>query len=173
MRNAVDWMLTRHAPYPAIAIDRHWVLLVMNGPAEALFGAVDLRTGDSLIDALMDNAAFRAALDNLEEVEWLSFLRLRTELAHFGADTRLEKAVERLAERVKRHRLAFSDEAPVVIPARYRAGDRLLSFISTIAQFGATGDIAMSEMRIELFFPADEDTKQAMQAIWPASSVIN
>ena len=42
----------------------------------------------------------------------------------------------------------------------------VLSFFTTITQFGATGDIAMSELRIEMFFPADDATRHAVQVLW-------
>jgi transcriptional regulator with XRE-family HTH domain len=33
LSQAVDWLLDRHAPYPAFAIDRHWNLKRANAPA--------------------------------------------------------------------------------------------------------------------------------------------
>ncbi|MCE8511753.1 helix-turn-helix transcriptional regulator [Ruegeria pomeroyi] len=163
---AVDWMLSRHAPYPAMAVDRHWCLKAMNKPAQAMFAATGLGASDSLIDALLDNPALAAALENRAEVERLSLTRLRTELAHFGHDPVLERAVARLADRVATQPGTAGDPMPVVIPARYRLGEAVLSFFTTITQFGATGDIAMSELRIEMFFPADDATRHAVQVLW-------
>lgn len=166
LTQAVDWMLSRHAPYPAMAVDRHWRLKAMNRPAQAMFAATGLGAGDGLIDALLDNPALAAALENRDEVERLSLTRLRTELAHFGRDPVLEQAVARLAERVAQQPGAVDAPMPAVIPARYRLGEAVLSFFTTITQFGATGDIAMSELRIEMFFPADDATRQMVEALW-------
>ena len=52
-----------------------------------------------------------------------------------------------------------------IIPARYSVGGQILSFFSTIAQFGGVEDVAMSELRIELFFPADVETRRTIFAM--------
>jgi len=164
LRMAMDWTLSQHAPYPAIAVDRHWVLVALNRPAEMLFSTVSLTAGDSLLDAFLDNHALRGALENLEEVERLMLTRLRTELSHFGRDAVLEKAIERLQANVPADQHMHS-AGETIIPARYSVGGQILSFFSTIAQFGGVEDVAMSELRIELFFPADEDTRRTIFAM--------
>lgn len=157
LRQAVDWMLSNHAPYPAMALNRHWRLEAMNDPAAMMLSTSGLQAGDSLIEALVQNDTLRNALENLEEVERHTLARLKTELSHFGRDPVLEAVIEALQARVTS---GDSDMVlPAVIPARYRMGDRVLSFFSTIAQFGTTGDLAMSELRVELMFPADDATR--------------
>ena len=42
--------------------------------------------------------------------------------------------------------------------AQLRAGDRTLSFVSTVATFGTARDITAAELSIESFFPADDAT---------------
>ncbi len=161
LREAVGYMLDKHAPYPAMALDRHWRLEAVNAPAGLLLGAVGLSIGGSLLQALTGNAALRQALENLEEVEQHMLSRLRTELAHFGRDPVLEAAVQTLQARVREPGGTLS----AVIPARYRLQGRVLSFFSTIAQFGSTGDLAMSELKVELMFPADAETRQILLAM--------
>lgn len=159
---AAEQMLAGHEPFPAMVLGRHWQLLRLNLAAAMMLDATGLKPGDSLIKALLENAALRAALDNLEDVERHSLARLRTELAHFGADPVLEQAIEQLQRNVTAAALC-EGVLPAVIPARYRLGRQVLSFFSTITQFGGTGDLAMTELRIEMLFPADEGTRTAMQ----------
>jgi hypothetical protein len=45
------------------------------------------------------------------------------------------------------------------VPTRYRMAGTVLSFISTIAQFGTAEDMALADLKIELMFPADEKTR--------------
>ncbi|MGB5335931.1 MAG: hypothetical protein WBN07_09935, partial [Woeseiaceae bacterium] len=59
---------------------------------------------------------------------------------------------------------ASSDSLPAIIPARYRSNGMLLSFFSTISQFGSTEDIALADVKIELMFPADNFTRDALTA---------
>jgi len=161
---AVRWMLDRHAPYPAFAINRHWAIQDMNRPAALMFGAVGIGTGDNLIDALASNPQLRAALENLDEVLRLSILRLRTESSHLGGDPILDAGADRLAAGAGQVP-AQDDVLPAVIPARYRLQDHTLSLFSTIAQFGTAEDIALSELRIEMLFPADEPTRATLIAL--------
>ncbi|UWS78167.1 helix-turn-helix transcriptional regulator [Phaeobacter sp. G2] len=166
LAQAVDWMLERHAPFPAIAIDHHWVLKAMNPPAAALLTSAQLQLGDSLIDALTTNEALRGALVNLEEVEALTLMRLRSELAHLGKAPVLQQAVQRLQRRVAAHSRPVSEEMPAVIPTHYRFNGLDLKLFSTLTQFTSTGDLAMSELRLEMMFPADSATKQALLALF-------
>ena len=55
--------------------------------------------------------------------------------------------------------------ATCLMPTRLRMGDRVLSFFSTIAQFGSAEDIALSDLRIELLFPADQATRGALVGV--------
>ena len=40
-RDAVELVLAGHAPYPALAVDRHWSLVSANAAAEMLMRGVD------------------------------------------------------------------------------------------------------------------------------------
>ncbi len=166
LQQAVEWMLGRHAPYPAMALDHCWILQAMNPPAKALLIATGLRPGDSLIDALCDNDLVRRALVNLQEVEALTLIRLRTELAHMGKNPVLERAAARLQRRVSAHDRPVLEELPAVIPTHYRLNDLELKLFSTLSQFASTGDVAMSELRVEMMFPADEKTKEVLLTLF-------
>ncbi|MCG7622584.1 helix-turn-helix domain-containing protein [Epibacterium sp. Ofav1-8] len=169
LRDAVEWMLTRHAPYPAMALDRHWRICALNAPARSLLAPVGLGEGADMLSELMQNQRLRDSLINLAEIERLTLHRLRSELAHFGREPVLEDAIRRL----EAHVVAAPDTGPAeglppVIPARYRLGGQELSFFSAISQFGTVEDIALSELKIECLFPADEPTRAALIALTDA-----
>ncbi len=164
VREAMDWTLDRHDPYPAIAFDRHWCLLRMNACATALLEAMQLGIGDSLLDAFVEGGPFADALDNRDEVARHMVARLRTESSHLGGDAVLDEAAIRIAATLAPASGASSDSLPAIIPARYRSNGMLLSFFSTISQFGSTEDIALADVKIELMFPADDFTRDALTA---------
>ena len=163
VREAMDWTLERHCPYPAIAFDRHWKLVRMNAVSEALLGGLGLRIGDSLLDAFVDNGPFTQALENRDEIASHVVTRLRTESAFYGGDEVLDAAARRLAGSIDEEP-SPSDHLPAIIPARYVAGDVTLSLFTTISQFGSTEDIALADLKIELMFPADDFTRDALTA---------
>jgi hypothetical protein len=51
----------------------------------------------------------------------------------------------------------------VVLPLRYRLGDRQLSFFSIAASVGTATDVTVEELAIESFFPADAETADALR----------
>lgn len=164
VRDAMEWTLRRHDPYPGIAIDKHWRLLRMNDCATALLEAMDLRVGDSLLAAFTDGGPFADALDNRDEVARHLVARLRTESAHLGGDAVLDDAAARIAATLCEDRRLEEELLPAVIPARYRSNGVVLSFFSTISQFGSTEDIVVADVKIELMFPADSFTRDALIA---------
>jgi transcriptional regulator with XRE-family HTH domain len=166
LAQAIEWMLERHAPFPAIAIDHHWILKAMNPPAAALLTSVGVQLDDSLIDALCANEALRGALVNLEEVEALTLMRLRNELSHLGKAPVLQQAMQQLQRRVAAHSRPVLEQMPAVIPTHYRFNGLDLKLFSTLTQFTSTGDLAMSELRLEMMFPVDHETKQALLALF-------
>ncbi len=165
VRAAVDWMLERHGPYPAFAVDRHWHLVAMNTSSARLLAGMQISFGDSMITALLENEILRGAIVNLDEVQHHAAARLRTESAHLGGDPVLDAAVERLTDSNGHPHLPEPGVLPAVIPTRYRVGDQVLSLFSTIAQFGTAEDIALSDLKIEMLFPADDATRQVLQAL--------
>src|SRR5690606_28095237 len=52
VRAAMDWTIRRHAPYPALVMDRLWRLVALNPVAARMFGAVGIGPGDSLLDLM-------------------------------------------------------------------------------------------------------------------------
>ena len=48
-----------------------------------------------------------------------------------------------------------------------RASTGTMSLFSTLAQFGTPEDIAVAELKIELMFPADDATRDALLAMQP------
>lgn len=163
LTGALRRLLDRHAPFPAIAFDRRWRITDANGPAVQLFGGFGLGPGASLLEALLDGQGLGAAIENLPDVARETAARLRAELAHFGPDPELEAAAARFAGLGAQ---AASDPGDAVVtPVRLRAGEVTLSFLTTLAQFGSANDIALADMRIELFFPLDAATERMLEQL--------
>lgn len=160
IREAVEYTLRQHAPYPALAVDRHWTILQMNMPAKKLLGLIGARVGISLLDLMLEESV-QAMIENWPEVAHHTAQRLRVESASRGGDRRLDAAIEALSL------VRAPDAAPVdpVIPTIYRAGDLRLSLFTTIAQFGTPEDLALDDLKIELFFPSDAETAATLGAL--------
>jgi transcriptional regulator with XRE-family HTH domain len=157
VRRAISMTLSSHHPFPGIAINRTWDILEANDMARQLFAA--LGAGPNMVEFLLFLGDLEV-VENWEETAFLALLRLRSEIAHLGGDQRLSDYAARLAAhpRLRNADLAGIDLDQAVIPTIFRFGDKRLSVFSTIAMFGSVQDVAASEIRIELMYPADDPT---------------
>jgi transcriptional regulator with XRE-family HTH domain len=158
-RAAVDWMLQQHAPYPAFAIDRHWTLVAVNAPVRALFAGSGIGAGTNLLGALVPGGSLRSAIVNWPLFARHVAARLRTESLHLGGAPDLDAAVRSLLADALPGQPAETGPLPPFAPTDIRHGTTVLSFLSTIAQFGTAEDMTIADLRIELMFPADEATR--------------
>jgi transcriptional regulator with XRE-family HTH domain len=158
VRGAIETMLANHEPMPAFAIDRGWNLIGANGAARRLFAAVSPTAPANVIDLLL-SLADGDRIENWEETAGLALQRLRAEIAHFGGDAPLEARLRALAAHPRLQPRAPVAQDRVVIPMTLRVGPSRLSVFTVIAAFTAVEDVAASEIRIELMFPADEATR--------------
>ncbi|MEM9349498.1 MAG: helix-turn-helix domain-containing protein [Pseudomonadota bacterium] len=159
IRQAIDWTLSRHAPYPGVALNRLWVIERLNDPARRLFGALGAAEGVSMLDLIM-SPSVQGAIENWPEVARHTVLRLRSESASQGGVPALEDAADRLSEG------AGPQEAGApAIPTIFILGTQRLALIGTIAQFATTADQTLEELRIELFFPADDAAAALLRAM--------
>jgi transcriptional regulator with XRE-family HTH domain len=163
VRAAMNWTLERHDPYPGFVIDRHWVIVAANLSGTDLLANVALSIGDSLLVAMVTNEKFKTAIENWSTIAKYMAARLRTESIHAGGDPVLDRAAKALSDQAQNEQPIETLPLPAVVATRLRVNDRVLSFFSTIAQFGTAEDIALADLRIELLFPADEATKKLLR----------
>ena len=170
VRQAMEWTIARHAPYPALIMDRLWRIVALNAPARALFGPLGLAEGGDLLAALQ-GAAPAQWIENWGEVAHHTLLRLRTESARAGGIAELDAAADRLARDPALLAVRSHPVDRVIAPTVYRAGTDVqgnpvrLSMFSTYAQFGSAQEVALSQMKIELMFPADAATEALFLAL--------
>ena len=165
VHDALRWTLERHNPYPAVVLDRHWKIVDQNAASEALLGGLGLSGEVDFLDEFVGDGRLHTLIDNWGAVGRYMLTRLRTESAAVGGDPVLDAAVTRLAAD---DAVGPIEEAlPPVVTVDFRIGDAFISLFSTIAQFGTAEDLALAELRIELFFPADDPTREFLEALAP------
>jgi len=174
VNGALDQMLAQQEPFPAFVVDRRWSLLRANRAAARLTEFLAGPTPPSptppgptppgapnLADALVSPDGLRPFIVNWEEVA-LHFLR--GVQADAAADGMPETA--RLLERLTAYpgipALATIPlpETPAgpVLAIHFRKGETSLRLFTTIATLGTPQDVTVQEIRIECFFPMDDET---------------
>lgn len=160
IRQAIDHVMDRHAPFPAIVLDLVWNIVQMNGPAQTLYGMLGLKPGDSVLSLLLSDDLPKV-VENWAEVAHHTALRLRTESAAQGGIEALDHAAATLAA-VPRPTHASTG---TVVPMILRTAQFRLSLFGTIAQFGTPEDATLDALKIELFFPADAQSKTVLEGL--------
>jgi transcriptional regulator with XRE-family HTH domain len=162
-RRAIDRVLKGHEPFPAIAIDRHWTLVVANTAITPLLEAVAdpslLEPPVNVLRLSLHPEGLAPHIANLSE--WRSHLldRLRQQISVSG-DPVLEKLLKELQSYPAPEPTSepHTDLAGIAVPLQLSTKAGMLSFISTTTVFGTPVDITLSELAIETLFPADEET---------------
>jgi len=165
VRSALNWTLERHDPFPALALDRHWNVVRANNAATIMIGAIGLSEGQSMLSAIVDTKRMETAIANWDEVARHLIVRLRTESVFLGGDQTLDSAADQMVEHQSPRWSVRSGTMQAVVPIEFRVGDEIMSLFSTIAQFGTAEDIALADLRIEMYFPADERTRHALMGL--------
>ncbi|MCY1125397.1 helix-turn-helix domain-containing protein [Frigidibacter sp. RF13] len=157
-RAALDRLMQRHMPYPAVMMDRDWRIVDLNPAAARLYGPAGLGAGDSILDVLGLPGGPQAMIENWPEVGAHLLTRLRAESRAGGGIALLDRAAARLAADPDVARQSGTGQTPPLIPTIYRLGERRLSLFSTFVQIGGGEDITLTELRLEMIFPMDEAT---------------
>jgi transcriptional regulator with XRE-family HTH domain len=168
-RQAVDLVLAGHAPYPALAVDRHWALVSANQAAAALMQGVDpalLVPPVNVLRVSLHEAGLAPRIVNLAEWRVHVLERLRRQI-QATADPILSALRDELAGYPSgRSSRRVGSEADIAAPAvglSIAFGEEILDFITTTTVFGAPADVTLSELAIESFFPANAATATALR----------
>lgn len=159
-RRAVDLVLKAHEPFPALAVDRHWLMVAANAGVAPLLAGVGGHLLEPPVNVLRlslhpEGVAPRIA--NLAEWRAHIFHRLEAQI-EASADQALVDLLAELRALPGGTSRALDSHGGVAVPLMLRHGDRLLSFLSTTTMFGTPIDITLSELAIEAFLPADPET---------------
>lgn len=169
---AIEHLLQAHLPFPAIAIDRHWTLIASNAAARALMQGVDpalLTPPVNVLRMSLHPGGLASRIMNLAEWKEHVLARLRRQIDVSGDATLIELARELASYPVaepqaeQRPRTVARDLSDVFVPLRLRTPTGVMSFLSTTTIFGTPVDVTLSEIALESFFPADEDTARALR----------
>jgi transcriptional regulator with XRE-family HTH domain len=169
VRDAVGRVLAGHEPYPAIAVDRHWNLVASNGALGPLLegAAPDLLVPPvNCMRLALHPAGLAPRILNLGE--WRAHLlhRLERQIA-LSADPELGELLEELkgypGPDDGDHGVR-PDGTEIMVELRLTGDSGDLAFFSTVTTFGTAIDVTLSELSIEAFFPANEQTAEALMA---------
>lgn len=176
----LDLVLARHEPYPAWVVRRPFTFLRANRGAEALFPGLTELGPEALVDLWFGPGPFRDAVQNWHDVARAGVAALAQDAA--GTDDPQTLA---LLDRARTHLDTFRHDAAhhrtasgrneqgrpvdgpfsaVVCPV-FTVGGRTVRTVSAALRFDTAVEITTSQLRVELMFPADEESADALLSL--------
>ena len=165
-RHAVELFMTGLEPNPVLVLDRYWNSLRMNAGAKrilALFPGCDSGTPHNGVRLVFDPKGLRPFIENWETVAARIIRRVHREAIDNPFDERLQDFFEELLSYPgvpgRWHMLDLDGAPSPFLTLNYRWKNVTLRLFSTLTTLGTPLDIALQDLRIETFFPADEATR--------------
>jgi transcriptional regulator with XRE-family HTH domain len=168
---AIDLLLEKQEPYPVAVTDRLWNTVRMNEGMRRFLARFPIDasvTPHNGVRFVFHPHGLRPYLENWDEVASRIIQRIHREVAVNPGDETMREFLEELLGYPgvpDRWRNPDVDAVPPpLLTLDYRCGRERLRFFGTVTTFGTAQDVALQEIRIESFFPADEATRVALTA---------
>lgn len=172
VKAAVQRLLDTHDPYPGVALDRQWNVVLYNKAAANLVGLLPdalKASGINIFRASLHPDGFAAYTTNF--AEWGGYLlQVMQRLLLNGRDPELAALsqeingypnVQALKEKTAG---VVHGEPSLLVPCVLNLHGHELSLFTTLTTFGSPRDITLHELCVELFYPADEKTGLFLRA---------
>ncbi|MBS0411521.1 MAG: helix-turn-helix transcriptional regulator [Proteobacteria bacterium] len=160
---ALQFIIDRHDPYPAMVVDRLWGVQKINAAGQAFFARFGPLSSANVVAALLDPAGPRRCLVNWQEAAARLVGLIEIEVAR-----RLDDGEGRalLAEIFALPGVAdacarapdLGPGAPV-ISLHFRIDGRDLRLFSLVATVGMSVDPGLEDLKLETLLPADAQTR--------------
>lgn len=170
-RRAVQHILDSHQPWPAVAFDRHWNLVLANRMVAPLLAGVApelLEPPVNLLRISLHPGGLAPRIVNLNQWREHLFARLRQQIHQTGDEGLADLLSELMAYPAQPAGTAqrLDGEHPgVLMPFLFQTPGGTLHLISTTTVFGSPVDITLQELALETFFPGDEATAAALRTM--------
>lgn len=172
---ALEAILMQHRPYPAVVLDRRWNVVRANPPAERFFALLlEGRTPPgppNVLRLIFHPDGLRPNVTNWADVAQGLIRRVRREaVGNFvDGETRaiLDEVLAYPGVPAEWRRADFSAGLLPIIPVCFAHAGARFSYFSTVTTLGTPLDVTAQEIRLECFFPLDDETRAAARALEP------
>jgi transcriptional regulator with XRE-family HTH domain len=169
VQRALTSMLEQHEPFPAVVMDRKWNVLRANSGARALFGRLlaphPIPDDANVLRMFIEPGPVQRSVGNWDAVVPALLERARREAIAGILDDETAVLLGELRERPEVNALlAESERTPPtspVIDVRFTVADVSLNFFSVVSTVGSPIDVTAQELRVEAFFPSDDEAREA------------
>ena len=171
VRGVLQRVLDSHDPYPGLVVDRAWNVVLANAATRRLIDGLPEHLLQPVVNVFRvclhpDGLAGRTS--NFEE--WGRYL---LDQLLRSARTATDEALEDLRAEVIRYPNVVAlgsqrdrrngEDPELLVPVRLEGTDGTLALFTTMTVFGTPQDVTLSELAVELFYPADQQSEDLLR----------
>ena len=167
IRTALTSILEGHRPYPAVVVDRRGNLVLANRAFYALTEDVSdrlLAPPVNIPRLLLDPAGLAPRIVNFAQWSWHVIDGLTREAAQ-NPTPESDSLIQELTALIPPRPAPDPAHLGFAVPLQLRSPHGDLHLITTLTRFGTAIDVTVSELRMEAFLPADEETATALRRL--------
>jgi len=170
-KRAIDLLLRRHEPFPAIVTDRRWNVLQANRAASRLMtmllGQERMTRPLNHMRMFLSPDELRPYVENWPKVASALLVRARHEAMAAPLDLALQSTWRELLKLPDLPVAQFNEhETPSPLcEVRLRKGDVSVGLIGAVLTLGTPQDVTLQELRVEMFMPADQTSEAVLTAL--------
>jgi transcriptional regulator with XRE-family HTH domain len=171
-RDAVERILAGHEPYPALAVDRHWTLVMANAVVPHILEGVEeaalVQPPVNVLRLSLHPRGLAPRIANLGQ--WRAHLLARL---HRQIEASGDPVLRALYDELQAYpggsgdseggEHPFADMGGIAVPLQFVTPFGTLSLISTTTVFGTPVDLTLAEFALETFFPADAASAEMLR----------
>lgn len=173
VRQALEFILSRHEPYPAIVIDGGWDIRMRNAASRRVLKVFHAayRMPPEIVQNAM-HVVFHPRGLRPFIANWEAFAGQMIQLLHREA-AQCNMSARSLLDEILRYpgiptdwrRPSRPASTSPMLTMQLAMGDLRLAFFSTFTTFAMPADASLQKLKIEGFYPADETTERHVRAI--------
>ena len=170
-RRAIDLLLRRHEPFPAIVTDRRWNVKQANGAASRLMtmllGPQRMQRPLNHMRMFLAPDELKPFVENWPAVAAALLSRARHEAMAAPLDEALQSTWRELMRLPELPAPAIEDNAVPgpLCEVRLRKGDVAIGLIGAVLTLGTPQDVTLQELRVEMFMPVDAASEATLIAL--------
>lgn len=178
VRQVVGLLLERQEPFPAYAMDGGWNVVAANNAFRNGIGSLERADeapgGINILRLLCAPDRLRPVLENWSDVTRSVLRRVHRQLDAPAPPRQLLDLIEEIRAYPDVEELFGGSAAPdpnaLFVPVSVRSEQGTLRWLTTLVKVGGAIDVALEELVVECFFPADEETDRAARELAEAAA---
>jgi len=177
-RDALQQTLDHAEPYPALVLNGHWNMIMANNAALKFFNVfidpfaalAEMGNPDrfQMVRLCLHEKGLLPYIDNWEALVSTFLARARRALLDNPKDPHLPVLIEEITSHPKApadwRKVWSSHSAPAIEMVMSKDGVQYRLF-TMLAHFGAPTDVTLEELSVEMFYPADDNTRVLLQQL--------